>query len=121
MKQHIREIVAFLGIFLSILLFTSTFVQGADKSAAQKIYDAKCASCHGKDAMGSAKMAKMMKVEAASLDMTTPKVVKLTDAGTAKSIALGKKKMPKYKGKLTDQEIADVVQYLRSLQAAVAK
>lgn len=120
MKQHIREIVVFLGILLSVLLFNSTYAQGADLTAAQQNYGAKCVSCHGKDAKGVVKMSTLLKVDPSSLDMTRPTVVKLTDEATAKSIAVGKKKMPKYTGKLTAQEIADVVQYLRSLQGISA-
>ncbi len=120
MKQHIREIVAFLGILLSVLLFTSTYAQGADLTAAQKNYGAKCTSCHGKDGKGVAKMSTMLKVDPSALDLTSPGAAKLTDDATVKIVTAGKKKMPKYTGKLTAQEIADVVQYLRTLQAPAA-
>lgn len=80
----------------------------------RKLYQAKCAACHGKDGKGSAPMAKMFKVEPAELDLTSAQAQKKPFADI---VANGIKdtKMPGFKGKLKDSEIADINAYLLSL------
>ena len=117
MKKHFREIAAFAGILASILLFVSAFALAADDGAGgKKLFEAKCAQCHGKDAKGVAKMAKVLKVEPTMLDLTRAEAVSLSAEDMEKTVSTGKKKMPKYKGKLTEDQIKAVVEYAKSLQ-----
>lgn len=117
MKNYFREITAFMGILVSIFLFVSAFALAADGDVGgKKLFEAKCAQCHGKDGKGVAKMAKVLKVEPAVVDLTKDEAVKLSTADKLKTVTDGKKKMPKYKGKLTDEQIQQVVKYLGSLQ-----
>ena len=118
MKQHFREIVAFLGIFLATLLFTATFAMGDEVSPGQKTFESKCAQCHGKDAKGNVKMAKVIKVDPVNVDLTREDAAKLTADDMAKIVSGGKNKMPKFKGKLTPEQIKQVVDYIKSLQGA---
>src|ERR1700690_1900218 len=82
-------------------LFLPAFVLGADKSLmpGQKIFEGKCAQCHGKDAKGVVKMAKVLKVEPVNVDLTRQDAVKLSPEVMIKTVTEGRKKMPKYKGK----------------------
>ena len=120
MKQYLREIVALLGIFFSVLLFTCTYAYGADAAvpANQKLFESKCAQCHGKDAKGNAKIAKVMKVDPALVDLTSGAAVTAKAEDLATIVSTGKGKMPKFKGKLTPDQITQVVQYVKSLQTA---
>ena len=83
----------------------------------QKMYDSKCASCHGKDGKGKPVMAKALKVEPVALDMTTPAIVEKKDEELLKVIADGKNKMPAYSKQLKPAEQKAVLQYLRGLAA----
>ena len=83
----------------------------------QAIFAKKCTACHAKDGKGSAAMAKMFKVKPEQLDLTTDESQKKSDADATKMINEGKNKMPAFKGKLKDAEIADVLSYIRSFAA----
>jgi mono/diheme cytochrome c family protein len=122
MKMNFRTPMGFLMIFASLVLFVSafSFAWGDDLAPGKKIFEGKCAQCHGKDAKGVAKMLKVLKVDAKTIDLTGDAAVKLSDADATKIITDGKKKMPKYKGKLTGEVIQSVVAYLRTLQTAAA-
>lgn len=126
MKKHldIREIIGFTSIFLSIGLFVTAFAfAAADQSTpagGQKLFEGKCAQCHGKDAKGVVKMAKVLKVDPINVDLTRPDAVKLTDEEVTKTLTDGKKKMPSFKAKLTADQIKSVIQYLRTIQGSGA-
>jgi mono/diheme cytochrome c family protein len=123
MKNHLREQAGFAAIFFSLALFLLAFsvARSEDLAGGKKIFEGKCAQCHGKDAKGVAKMAKVLKVEPVVVDLTRDEAVKLSNADKVKTVTEGKKKMPKYKGKLTDEQIQGVVKYLESLQGAGKK
>ncbi len=123
MKNHLREHAGFAAIFFSLALFLLAFsvARSEDLAAGKKIFEGKCAQCHGKDAKGVVKMAKVLKVEPVLIDLTRDEAVKLSNADKVKTVTEGNKKMPKYKGKLTDEQIGQVVQYLESLQGAGKK
>lgn len=87
-----------------------------DGAPGKKTFTAKCSACHGKDAKGSAAMAKMFKAKVEDLDLARAEAQKKSDAALTKTINEGKNKMPPFKGKLKDAEIADVLSYVRSLQ-----
>src|SRR5437764_14845987 len=67
---------------------------------------AKCAMCHGPDCKGG---------KMGTRDFASPEVQKESDADLAGIIANGKGKMPKYGEKLKENEIKDLVTYIRGL------
>ena len=76
------------------------------------LYKSKCAACHGPDGTGNVPTGKALGVT----DLTSADVQKQTDAQLTDSIANGKgKKMPAYKGKITDDQIKGLVGYIREL------
>lgn len=93
----------------------------AENPAAKKLYDGKCASCHGKDGKGNPAMTKVLKVDAGALDMTTPAVAAKTDEELIKITAEGKGKMPGYAKKMKPEEIKATVEHIRSLAPKAAK
>jgi cytochrome c6 len=122
MRQHVREFVGYFVIFTSLFLFLSTFALAQDGglSPGQKLFESKCAQCHGKDGKGADKMVKVLKVDPAAVDLTGADASKLTVAELETVVTNGKKKMPKFKGKLTEEQIKEVVEYAKSLQGATS-
>lgn len=81
------------------------------QDAGEKVYKAKCASCHGADGIGATPAGKATKAR----DFCSDEVKKETDEEWTQIVEKGKNKMPAYDKKLTDAEIKDVVTYIRSL------
>ncbi len=80
---------------------------------AAEVYAKNCASCHGKDGTGSGTMGKKLKVK----DYTDAKAqATFTDAEALKVILEGKDKMKGYKDKITAEEAAEQVKYVRAFK-----
>lgn len=108
-----------MNAMLTLLLAAAAAVPAAAKEDAGKtLYAAKCASCHAKDGKGSAPMAKMFKLEKSALDLTSEEFQADKDADAVKLINDGKGKMPAFKAKLKESEIASLMVYIRSLAPA---
>jgi mono/diheme cytochrome c family protein len=82
----------------------------ADDAAA--LYKSKCQMCHGPDGKGDNPAGKKMGVK----DIHAPEVAKMSDAELIAITTDGKAKMPAYKGKLTDDQIKELVKYMRGLK-----
>ncbi len=102
----------FLGAIFSVSVLIAA-PPAADPG--KKLYDAKCASCHGKNGKGSPAMAKAFKVAPAALDLTSQPVAEKKDEDLLKTIADGKNKMPAYAKQLKVEERDLVLQYMKSL------
>jgi cytochrome c6 len=94
-------------LFAAPLLFSSA-ARAQDGAAT---YKAKCAACHGADGGGDTATGKAMKVR----DLRSADVQKQTDAQLTEIITAGKGKMPAYKGKLTGDQIKQLVAAIRDL------
>jgi cytochrome c6 len=75
------------------------------------LYKSKCQVCHGPDGKGSVVGQKL-----GVRDFHAPEVAKESDAELIKITKDGKNKMPKFEGKLTDDQIKSLIKYLRSLK-----
>jgi cytochrome c6 len=93
---------------LAVLLAAALPAAAEDAAA---LYKSKCQICHGADGKGSPAGQKM-----GAKDFHSPDVAKQTDAELIKVTKEGKGKMPKYDGKLTDDQIKELVKYIRSLK-----
>lgn len=76
------------------------------------LFKAKCAMCHGADGSGQTAMGKNLGLK----DLGSAEVQGKTDADLTGIITKGKGKMPSYDGKLTKDQINDVVKFVRSLK-----
>lgn len=83
------------------------FAQGAGAAT----YKAKCQLCHGADGQPTA-AGKSMKAS----PFNSPDLKKASTADLIAAVTKGKNKMPAYAGKLTDAQIKEVVEYIRTLQ-----
>ncbi len=75
------------------------------------LYKANCQMCHGADGRGSA-TGKMVGVR----DFHSPEIAKKSNAELAKITKEGNGKMPKFDGKLTDEQIKSLIAYIRKLK-----
>ncbi|MBI4249921.1 MAG: c-type cytochrome [Elusimicrobia bacterium] len=90
-------------------------VEKADGGPGAKLFESKCASCHGKDGKGKEAMAKMFKVEPAALNLIDEPTLAQTDEELIATTTKGKNKMPAFEGKLSSEDLAVLVSYLREL------
>ncbi len=96
-----------LVLALAMVFSTYTFADaGADT------FKAKCAMCHGPNGAGDTTMGKNLKLK----DLGSADVQKQSDADLTATITKGKAKMPPYDGKLTKEQIGDVVKFIRTLK-----
>jgi len=75
------------------------------------LFKGKCAMCHGPDGAGKTKMGETLKIP----DLHSADVQKKSDADLSVIIAKGKNKMPAYEAKLSKEDIAKLVVYIREL------
>jgi len=105
-----KKVLTGIAVLAALCLMVSVS-NAQDKANGEKVYKAKCASCHGPDGKGDTAAGKATKTR----DLSSDEVKKETDAEWAKIIVNGKNKMPSYDKKLTEAEVKDVVAYMRSL------
>jgi cytochrome c6 len=98
-----------------IAVITALLALGAVGALAQddaaSLYKSKCQVCHGPDGKGSAVGQKL-----GVRDFHSPEVAKESDAELLQITKEGKNKMPKFEGKLTDDQIKELIKYIRSLK-----
>jgi mono/diheme cytochrome c family protein len=100
-------LVSLLGVGLLAVCAGSSKAQ----SAAETLFKAKCAMCHGLDGKGETPTGKTMKAR----NFAAPEVMKMTDDELEAVIAKGKNKMPAFGGKLKKEQIEQLVGYIREL------
>ena len=102
----------------AVALFgTASLAADAPDKKTERLWKAKCASCHGMDGKGQTDKGKEMKVR----DMTTPEYQKISDADIKKSMIDGinrtkdgvKQEMDSYKDSLKPEQIEEMVKYTR--------
>ena len=90
-------------------------VTSVDEFATAKVnFQKHCEACHGPDATGG-----LVKVENKQIKVPSLKsdhALKHTDDQITKMITNGEEEMPSFKDKMTPQEIADMVKYVRKIQ-----
>jgi cytochrome c6 len=74
-------------------------------------FKGKCAICHGPDGAGKTAMGAKLNIR----DLRSADVQKQSDAELAQIVTKGKNKMPAYDGKLTKEQIDQVVAHIREL------
>ena len=97
-------------LFVAPALSLPLSTRAGDDPAA--LFKTKCAACHAADGSGNTDTGKKLETP----DLRSEEVQKQTDAQLIDVTANGKgKKMPAYKGKLTDDQIKQLVGYIREL------
>lgn len=78
------------------------------------IFDKNCASCHGKSGLGNG--VKVATLKNFPGDFSRPEFQNLNDGDIYYRIKTGKEEMPKFDGKLSEDDIWNVVNYLRTFR-----
>ncbi len=100
--------ITFVVLVFAMVISTSAFA--ADSGA--DLFKAKCAGCHGPTGGADTAMGKSMHIK----DLGSADVQSKSDAQLTEIITKGQKPMPAYEGKLTGDQINDLVKYIRSLR-----
>ena len=96
-----------LALGLALALPNRSYAEGG-----ADLFKAKCAMCHGADGSGNTAMGKKFGIK----DLSSADVQKASDADMTQIISKGKEKMPAYEGKLTKDQINELVKYIRTLK-----
>lgn len=103
MKNTIASVVLLMIAFAAIAV--------AQNTPAKNLFVSKCAICHGGDGSAKTTMGKNLKIR----DFHSPEVQKQSDADLKTMITKGKGKMPPFEGKLTGEQIDQLVGYIREV------
>ena|SRR5215471_15986383 len=104
--KHVTRLALFLFLFAMLFSTWSVADSGGDT------FKGKCAMCHGATGKGDTSMGKAKGLR----DLGSADVQAQSDADLAKIINDGKGAMPKYDGKLTKEQIDEVVKFIRTLK-----
>lgn len=92
-----------------------------DAELGRRVFQARCAGCHGDDGRGSAAFARKWEVYSPdALDLTSERLLQKDDAALARGIQTGHGRMKGFGAKLSAKEVASVVAYIRLLGHARA-
>ena len=86
----------------------------ASDKAGMAVFTKNCASCHGKTGLGDGVKARALKNFPG--DFSKPEFQNLSDGELFYKTKTGRDEMPKYEGKLTDDDIWNTVNYLRTFK-----
>lgn len=92
-------------------LFAFCSVSSYAQSAGETLFKTKCAACHGQDGKGEVPMGKKL----GARNLGSSEVQGQSDAQLTDVVTKGKNKMPAYDGKLTKEQIGQLVAYIREL------
>jgi mono/diheme cytochrome c family protein len=86
----------------------------ASVKAGQTLYAKTCAACHGKTGLGDGPKSKSLKTT--TTNFTKADFQNLSDGEIFYKTKTGRGDMPKYEGKLSDNDIWNLVNYMRTLK-----
>ncbi len=86
----------------------------ASITAGKALYAKTCAACHGKTGLGDGPKAKSLKT--APGNFCTPQFQNQTDGEHFYKTKTGRGDMTKYEGKLSDEDIWNIVNYMRTFK-----
>ena len=122
MKLPAERIASIVCVSMMLSAATAVFVApafGADLAKGKSIYGDKCLKCHGEKGKGDGR--KAADLEKKPADYTDKaKMAKFTDEDLKKAVKEGKKPMPAFGKKLSDEEIDGVIAYIRTFAGAHA-
>jgi mono/diheme cytochrome c family protein len=81
------------------------------QSDGETLFKTKCVACHGPDGKGEVPMGKKLGAH----DLNSAEVQKQSDAQLTEVVTKGKNKMPAYEDKLSKEQIAQLVAYIREI------
>lgn len=104
-----RQSAEALAVVIAVLAASTAL--WAQASAGATIFKAKCVLCHGADGGGNTPLGKQLK----AADLRSKDVQKRTNAELHKTVHDGSANMPPFAEQLSDQEMNQVIKYVRVL------
>jgi mono/diheme cytochrome c family protein len=97
------------GLLLAAVLFSSVFAlaNASDIFNGREVYELHCQTCHGMDGQA---------MEPGTPDFSLGEGLFAPDVDLVQRLRDGGGHLPSYRGLLTDDELRDVVAYIRTLQ-----
>ena len=117
MKRLSQKSLAWSFIVLFVAVCGLFAEENGKSEGGAAIFKSKCVLCHGADGTSSTPLGKQL--QAANLH--SKDVQKLSDAELQKIVHDGRGSMPAFADQLSDQEIAQVIKYVRHIAKASAK
>lgn len=108
MKLQSRKSVSWLVLLLFVTC-CSLLSQESKSQGGSAIFKTKCVVCHGADGTGKTPLGKQLQ----AADLHSKEVQKLSDAELHKIVHDGQANMPAFADQLSDEEISQVVKYIR--------
>lgn len=97
------------AVLIGLVAFSTGTSQA--QSAGGTLFKTKCAACHGPDGKGEVPMGKKL----GARNLSSAEVQAQSDAQLTEVVTKGKNKMPAYDGKLTKEQIGELVAQIREL------
>ncbi len=94
-----------------VLLAIVALIGVASAQNGKDLFSAKCAMCHGADGAAATGMGKSLKIPS----FQAPEVQKQSAQELTAIVTKGKAKMPAFEGKLSNEQITQVVAYVKQL------
>lgn len=107
LPEHLQLHYYALGVLLTLSISLSVESNAADIYAGRSVYEMHCQTCHGE---------KGRSMDPGTPDFSRSDSLFVSDADLFRRVRNGAGAMPAYRGLLADDEIRDVVAYLRTLQ-----
>jgi mono/diheme cytochrome c family protein len=93
----------------AVLIACTSLVAEENSSPGEAQFKRKCVLCHGADGSGNTPLGKQLQ----AADLGSKEVQKLTVAQMRKQVHDGRANMPAFGDQLSDEEITQVIQYVR--------
>jgi mono/diheme cytochrome c family protein len=117
-----RSIIIIAAATFSLSAMAPRIGSAADVAAGAKVAARRCAQCHGSTGMGDGKALHELNITVKPIPWPNKaEMAKFSDPQLTQIITLGGKgvgksgSMPKFQNKLSEEQISDVVAYIRSL------
>jgi cytochrome c6 len=102
---------AVISLLIGVAFFPAVLMAEDGKTAGGATFKAKCVLCHGADGAGNTTLGKQLQ----AANLRSKDVQKKTDADLHKAVHDGNGNMPPFADQLSEDEITQVVKYVRSL------
>ena len=114
--QFMKSVSYLLLALLSICSFVSAQEKGKSSPGAS-IFKGKCVLCHGADGAGNTVLGKQLQ----AADLRSKDIQNRPDTELTKTVHDGKANMPPFADQLSDEQISQVIKYVRELGKAPPK
>ena len=99
------------ALLFSLLFLATSSLLAQPQAGGEGIFKAKCVLCHGADGSGNTTLGKQLQ----AANLRSKEVQKKTDVELHKIVHDGNNNMPPFGDQLTDDEINQVIKYIRAM------